>query len=100
MDGKALIEEVNDLLDIAIENEDIDTIAGWLLTQKMELKNGDVFHAEGCEFKVLEAEDHHIRFVEIKKLISEPPAFAMRLFYGKMLLRPAPSYDVKKGVSV
>ncbi|WP_431307456.1 transporter associated domain-containing protein [Bacillus velezensis] len=67
MDGKALIEEVNDLLDIAIENEDIDTIAGWLLTQKMELKNGDVFHAEGCEFKVLEAEDHHIRFVEIKK---------------------------------
>lgn len=34
MDGKALIEEVNDLLDIAIENEDIDTIAGWLLTQK------------------------------------------------------------------
>ncbi|AKL86098.1 hemolysin family protein [Bacillus atrophaeus] len=67
MDGKALIDEVNELLDIAIENEEIDTIAGWLLTQKMELKNGDVFYTEGCEFKVLDAEDHHIRFVEIKK---------------------------------
>lgn len=51
MDGKALIEEVNDLLDIAIENEDIDTIAGWLLTQKMELKNGDVFHAKGVNLR-------------------------------------------------
>lgn len=67
MDGKALIDEVNDLLDIEIENEDIDTIAGWLLTQKMELKAGDIIHAEGCEFKILDAEDHHIRFVEIKK---------------------------------
>ncbi|AFJ63287.1 hypothetical protein MUS_3412 [Bacillus velezensis YAU B9601-Y2] len=39
--------------------------------------------------------------MKLKKLISEPPAFAMRLFFmGKMLLRPAPSYDVKKGVSV
>lgn len=67
MDGKALIDEVNDLFDIAIENEEIDTIAGWLLTRKMELKAGDVIHAEGCEFKILDAEDHHIRFVEIKK---------------------------------
>ncbi|KKB74634.1 hemolysin family protein [Bacillus sp. FSL M8-0052] len=67
MDGKALIDEVNDLLHIAIENEEVDTIGGWLLTQKMELKNGDIFRSEGCEFKILDAEDHHIRFVEIKK---------------------------------
>ena len=53
MDGKALIDEVNDLLHIAIENEEVDTIAGWLLTQKMELKNGDILKTEGCEFKFL-----------------------------------------------
>lgn len=51
MDGKALIDEVNDLFDIAIENEEIDTIAGWLLTRKMELKAGDVIHAEGVNLK-------------------------------------------------
>ncbi len=67
MDGKALIDEVNDLLHIAIENEEVDTIAGWLLTQKMELKNGDILKTEGCEFKILDAEDHHIRFIEVKK---------------------------------
>ncbi|MDA1476212.1 hemolysin family protein [Bacillus changyiensis] len=67
IDGKALIDEVNDLLQIEIENDEVDTIAGWILTQRMELKKGDVFQTEGCEFKILDAEDHHIRFVEVKK---------------------------------
>ncbi|NPC93943.1 HlyC/CorC family transporter [Bacillus sp. WMMC1349] len=67
IDGKALIDEVNDLLQIEIENDEVDTIAGWILTQRMELKKGDVFQTEGCEFKILDFEDHHIRFVEVKK---------------------------------
>lgn len=31
MDGKVLIDEVNDLFDIVIENEEIDMIVGWFL---------------------------------------------------------------------
>ena len=80
MDGKALIDEVNDLLHIAIENEEVDTIAGWLLTQKMELKNGDILKTEGCEFKILDAEDHHIRFIEVKKRIFKTAAVGRGCF--------------------
>ncbi|AOZ89528.1 hypothetical protein BK049_12975 [Bacillus xiamenensis] len=68
MDGKALIDEVNDLLDLAIENDDVDTIAGWMMTHKIDFDIGDIIEAEGCEFKIIDAEDHHIRTIEVKKV--------------------------------
>ncbi|MFJ5673273.1 hemolysin family protein [Bacillus safensis] len=68
MDGKALIDEVNDLLDLAIENDDVDTIAGWMMTHKFDFDIGDTIEAEGCEFTIIDAEDHHIRTVEVKKV--------------------------------
>lgn len=68
MDGKALIDEVNDLLDLAIENDDVDTIAGWMMTHKIDFDIGDIIEAEGCEFKIVDAEDHHIRTIEVKKV--------------------------------
>ncbi|MGE6676566.1 hemolysin family protein [Bacillus pumilus] len=68
MDGKALIDEVNDLLDLAIENDDVDTIAGWMMTHKFDIEIGDTIEAEGCEFTIVDAEDHHIRTIEIKKV--------------------------------
>lgn len=67
MDGKALIDEVNDLLDLAIENDDVDTIAGWMMTHKIDFDIGDIIEAEGCEFKIVDAEDHHIRTIEVKR---------------------------------
>ncbi|WP_353854720.1 hemolysin family protein [Bacillus sp. Bos-x628] len=68
MDGKALIDEVNDLLGLAIENDDVDTIAGWMMTHKIDFDVGDVIEEEGCEFKIVDAEDHHIRTIEVKKV--------------------------------
>ncbi|AEB64724.1 hypothetical protein BAXH7_03175 [Bacillus amyloliquefaciens XH7] len=39
--------------------------------------------------------------MKLKKLISEPPAFCNEAFFlKKMLLHPAPSYAVMKGVAV
>ncbi|GLF91929.1 UPF0053 protein YugS [Bacillus safensis] len=68
MDGKALIDEVNDLLDLAIENDDVDTIAGWMMTHKFDFDIGDTIEAEGCAFTIIDAEDHHIRTIEVKKV--------------------------------
>lgn len=67
MDGKALVEEIGELLDVTIEHEDVDTIGGLLLTQQMELKNGETIEMYGCLFTILDVEDHHIRTVEVKK---------------------------------
>lgn len=38
LDGKVLIDQVNDLLGIHLENEEVDTIGGWFLTQKYDVE--------------------------------------------------------------
>ncbi|KQL51071.1 hypothetical protein AN964_18845 [Heyndrickxia shackletonii] len=66
-DGKVLIEDVNDLLGIEISEEEVDTIGGWLLTQKYDLKQGDKIETATCEFIVSEMEESHVLYVEVKK---------------------------------
>jgi CBS domain containing-hemolysin-like protein len=67
IDAKVLISEVNDLLGIDMNDDDMDTIGGWMLTENFEAKAGDVLEHEGYCFKIKEIEDHHIRYIEIYK---------------------------------
>jgi CBS domain containing-hemolysin-like protein len=67
LDGKVLIEEVNDLLGTTIEEEDVDTIGGWFLTQKFDVKKGDTIENDGYVFKIIENEGHHILYIEVNK---------------------------------
>ncbi|AGK51958.1 hemolysin family protein [Bacillus sp. 1NLA3E] len=66
-DAKLLIEDVNDLLATHIPDDDVDTIGGWILTQKYDVKLGDIVNFEGFEFKVKELDGHHILYVEVQK---------------------------------
>ena len=68
VDGKVLISEVKDLLGLSIEEEDVDTIGGWIMMQNHEIEEGQCVEAEGYEFKVLEKDSHQIKRVEIKEL--------------------------------
>lgn len=70
LDAKILIEDVNDLLGTHIPDDDVDTLGGWILTQKFDVKLGDRVEFEGFEFKVKELDGHHILYIEVKKLIS------------------------------
>jgi len=67
--GKVLIETVNDLLDTSISNKDLDTIGGWFLSEKFDAKLDDFIEYDGYLFKIKEMEEHHILFIEIKKLV-------------------------------
>jgi CBS domain containing-hemolysin-like protein len=67
VDGKLLIEEVNDLLGIDIDDADVDTIGGWILTEKFDIKQGGKLSYGPYDFKVLKIEGHHIQLVEITK---------------------------------
>ena len=42
IDSKVLVTEVNDLLGLEINDEDVDTIGGWILTENYEVKQGDI----------------------------------------------------------
>lgn len=68
VDSKVLISEVNDLLGIEIDDEDIDTIGGWILAGNYDVKEGDTYHFDSYSFKILEMDDHHIKFIDITKL--------------------------------
>ncbi|WP_286231179.1 hemolysin family protein [Neobacillus mesonae] len=72
LDGKVLISEVNDLLGTTLEEEDIDTIGGWFLTQKFDVQKGDSIEREGFVFQIKENEGHHILYIDVKKITSSP----------------------------
>lgn len=68
VDGKVLITEVKDLFGLHIEEEDVDTIGGWIMMQNHEIEEGQCVEAEGYEFKVLEKDAYQIKRVEIRKI--------------------------------
>jgi CBS domain containing-hemolysin-like protein len=71
IDGKVLIEEVNDLFGLDIDDSDVDTISGWILTEKMEAKEGDKITLGDYEIKILEMEGYHIKSLEIEKMLGQ-----------------------------
>jgi CBS domain containing-hemolysin-like protein len=72
LDGKVLIEEVNDLLGTTLDEDEVDTIGGWFLTQKFDIQKGDSIEKEGFIFKIKENEAHHILYIEVKKFETAP----------------------------
>lgn len=75
IDSKVLVSEVNDLLGTGINDEDIDTIGGWILTENYEAKQGDMIEYENYRFKILDMEEHHIKYIEVTAIPeTEEPA--------------------------
>ncbi|MCG7317551.1 MULTISPECIES: hemolysin family protein [Brevibacillus] len=71
IDGKVLISEVNEMFDLYMDDEDVDTIAGWMLMQNPDLRKNVPIIYEGYEFRILEKDVNHIKRVEIKP-VAEP----------------------------
>lgn len=67
VDAKVLLEEINDILNIEIEDDDIDTIGGWFMTRHFDAKKGDQVSEQGYDFIVRELEGHHLIYLEIIK---------------------------------
>jgi len=68
LDGKVLIEEVNNLFNLDIDDSDVDTIGGWVLTEKFEVQEGEEIPFGDYVFKVLQMEGYHIKSLEVTKI--------------------------------
>lgn len=68
VDAKMLLGNVNSLLGTTFEEEDIDTLGGWVMKEKYEAVQGDKLTAEGYEFKIKEVDGHQIHYLEIIRL--------------------------------
>ncbi|WP_080848548.1 hemolysin family protein [Cytobacillus gottheilii] len=67
LDAKLLIDDVNNLLDIELEDEDVDTLGGWFLTQNFDAEVGSKVEYEDFIFTVTEIEGHQIHYIEVTK---------------------------------
>ncbi|RUQ24250.1 HlyC/CorC family transporter [Peribacillus cavernae] len=71
IDSKVLVKEVNGLLGIHLDEDGVDTIGGWILTEKYDVHTGDVIEKDSYCFKVIEMEDHSIKSIEITKRLEK-----------------------------
>ena len=68
IDGKVLISDVNELFGTNINNVDLDTIGGWILSEDLDAKKGTVIHHGDYQFKVKTVDGHQIKEIEVTKL--------------------------------
>lgn len=66
--GKVLLDEVNDLLETDLQDEEVDTIGGWIITHNIDAKQGTVVEYEGYQFIVEEIDGYQIKKVKIIKI--------------------------------
>ncbi|HSJ38806.1 MAG TPA: hemolysin family protein [Planococcus sp. (in: firmicutes)] len=66
--AKMLIESINDILGIEIDEEDIDTIGGWIMSKNFDAIPGQKIVEQGYEFLIKEVDGHHILYLEVQKI--------------------------------
>jgi CBS domain containing-hemolysin-like protein len=66
-DGKVLISEVNDIYGLEIDDSELDTIGGWILSQNSEIQEQQVITLKDYDFKVIELDGHQVKKIEISK---------------------------------
>ncbi|TFD97729.1 hemolysin family protein [Jeotgalibacillus salarius] len=71
LDSKVLVQSVNELLNIEIDEEDVDTIGGWFMTRNFNAEVGDELYEQGHVFRVNDVEGYHILYLEVWKLSEE-----------------------------
>lgn len=66
LDGKVLLYEVNNVLSTTLDEEsDVDTLAGWMLTENIDIQPGESIVFDNYEFIAKEMEGHLIRVIEV-----------------------------------
>ena len=66
--AKMLIDSINDILEIEIDEEDIDTIGGWIMSKNFDAIPGEKIIEQGYEFLIKEVDGHHILYLEVQKI--------------------------------
>jgi CBS domain containing-hemolysin-like protein len=67
VDGMVSLTYIDELLQTDLQDEDHDTIGGWLYGLNSELRKGSVWNYQNLSLTVLEKDKHRIRRIEIVK---------------------------------
>jgi CBS domain containing-hemolysin-like protein len=71
VDGRILIEDVNDFFEFELESDEVDTLGGWICSRtEMPLAVNRKIDYEGYEFVIAEADNMRVHRVLIKKPVA------------------------------
>jgi CBS domain containing-hemolysin-like protein len=65
MDGKVLLSDLSDLTGMTLDDEDVDTVGGWVYSRVPEPRQGKEFIEDDVKFIIREMGKNRIRRVEI-----------------------------------
>ncbi|MBP1950157.1 hemolysin family protein [Virgibacillus litoralis] len=65
--GKVLLDEINTYFGTELEDDEVDTIGGWIITHNVDAEKGTVVEDEGYQFIVEEIDGYQIKKVKIIK---------------------------------
>ncbi|SFL68740.1 Hemolysin, contains CBS domains [Gracilibacillus orientalis] len=71
LNGKLLISETNELLNTDIDDNEIDTIGGWFLNQRLDPVKGTTMEYNNYKFTIKDVDGHQIRLIEAKQINTE-----------------------------
>jgi putative hemolysin len=73
IDARLSIDDLNDLFHAGIEDEDVDTIGGFVFNQLGKMPSpGDEVHVDGIVIHVLDVQGNRIRKVHVERVESAP----------------------------
>ncbi|MFZ3576717.1 hemolysin family protein [Virgibacillus sp. DJP39] len=67
VDGKVLLDEINELFGIDLEDDEVDTIGGWIITHNMDAVKGSSIDFENHQFIVEEIDGYQIKKIKVIK---------------------------------
>ncbi|WP_409303995.1 hemolysin family protein [Peribacillus sp. SCS-155] len=65
-EAKISLRQVNEILGTSLSEENVETLGGWFLAQRLDVKRGDEILEGQYVFTVKEVEGHHIYYIEAK----------------------------------
>jgi len=67
LSARMLIDDVNDIFGLSIEEEDVDTIGGWMMNQKYDISLGEEIIFNNHTFKVIKTGNGTLEVIDIIK---------------------------------
>lgn len=74
LDGKVLISDINELLGTSIDDGELDTIGGWILSEQVEAKQGTIIKRDHYRFTVKDVDSYQVKLIEAKRINEENEA--------------------------
>jgi CBS domain containing-hemolysin-like protein len=68
IDGKVLVSDINDMFGLDLDDTNIDTIGGWILSKDVDAVKGTVIQYDQYQFTVVKMEGHQIKEIAVNKI--------------------------------